>query len=123
MYNAVMLNYLNSEMPITFMDRIRLGILLGILAGIIDLIPMIVQNLTWDANISAFSMWVISGFLIATTNLRIKGIFKGIIIPFLVLFPSAILIGWKEPISLVPIFVMTLILGSALGFLIDKYGR
>ncbi len=122
-YNAVMLNYLNIEMPITLMDRIHLGILLGILAGIIDVIPMIMQNLTWDANISAFSLWVISGFLIATTNLRIKGIMRGIIIPFLVLLPSAILIGWKEPYSLIPIFVMTLILGSALGFLIEKYGR
>ena len=105
------------------MDRIRLGILLGILAGTIDLLPMILQSQTWDANISAFSLWVISGFLIATTNLKIKGIAKGILISFLVLLPSAILIGWKEPFSLVPIFIMTLILGSALGFLIDKYGR
>ena len=105
------------------MDRIRLGILLGIFAGIIDLIPMIAQNLTWDANISAFSMWVVSGFLIAATNLKINGIAKGILISFIVLLPSAILIGWKEPFSLVPIFIMTLILGSALGFLIEKYGR
>ena len=105
------------------MDRIRLGILLGILAGIIDVIPMIAQNLAWDANISAFSMWVVSGFLIATTNLKMKDVTKGIIIPFLILLPSAILIGWKEPFSLVPIFIMTLILGSALGFLVDKYGR
>lgn len=110
-------------MPIIFMDRIRLGILLGILAGIVDLIPMVVQNLPWDANISAFSMWIVSGFLIAATNLKLNGITKGIIIPFLVLFPSAIIIGWKEPYSLVPIFFMTLILGSALGFLIEKYGR
>jgi len=99
-----------------FMDRIRLGILLGILAGTIDLLPMILQSQTWDANISAFSLWVISGFLIATTNLKIKGIAKGILISFLVLLPSAILIGWKEPFSLVPIFIMTLILGSALVF-------
>ena len=105
------------------MKKTQLGILLGILAGIIDVIPMVLQKLTWDANFSAFSLWVISGFLIATTNLKIKGVAKGIIIPFLVLFPSAILIGWKEPSSLIPIFIMTLILGSALGFLIDKYGK
>ncbi|MFH1290657.1 MAG: hypothetical protein ABIH92_04585 [Nanoarchaeota archaeon] len=100
-----------------------LGILLGILAGIIDVVPMVLQKLTWDANLSAFSLWVVSGFLIATTNIKIKGAVKGIVISFLVLLPAAILIGWKEPFSLIPICIMTLILGSALGFLIDKYGK
>ncbi|MFA6391968.1 MAG: hypothetical protein WCW66_04440 [Patescibacteria group bacterium] len=105
------------------MKKTQLGILLGTLAGIIDVVPMVLQKLTWDANLSAFSLWIISGFLIATSNLKIKGIAKGIIISFLVLLPSAIIIGWQEPFSLIPIFIMTLILGSALGFLIDKYGK
>lgn len=105
------------------MKKIQLGILLGIAAGIIDVIPMIFQKLTWDANLSAFSFWVVSGLLISTTNIKIKSVTKGIIISFIVLLPLAILIGWKEPFSLVPIFIMTLILGSGLGFLIDKYGK
>ena len=105
------------------MKKTQLGVLLGILAGIIDVIPMVLQKLTWDANLSAFSLWIISGFLIATSNLKIKGITKGIIIPFLVLLPSAVIIGWQEPFSLIPITIMTLILGLALGFLIDKYGK
>ncbi|HOZ03477.1 MAG TPA: hypothetical protein PKX78_03210 [Candidatus Woesebacteria bacterium] len=105
------------------MKKTQRGILFGIIAGIIDVIPMILQKLTWDANLSAFSLWVISGFLIASTNLKISGVVKGIIISFLVLLPSAIIIGWQEPFSLVPIIIMTLILGSALGFLIDKYDK
>jgi len=104
------------------MKKIKLGILFGIIAGVIDVIPMLFQKLTWDANLSAFSFWMISGFLIATTKIKIRGAAKGILISFLVLLPSAILIGWKEPFSLIPIFFMTLILGSMLGFLIDKYG-
>jgi len=105
------------------MKKTQLGILLGIIAGVIDVIPMVLQKLTWDANLSAFSLWIISGFLIATSSLKIKSVAKGIIIPFLVLLPSAIIIGWQEPFSLIPITIMTLILGSALGFLIDKYGK
>ena len=38
----------------------------------------------------------------------------------LVLFFSAILIRWKEPISLIPIGIMTLITGGLHGFSIDK---
>ena len=102
------------------MKTILIGILLGIAAGIIDVIPMIMKKLTWDANISAFLMWIIVGFFIATINLSMNPIVKGILIAFLVLTPCAILIGWKEPKSLIPIIVLTLILGGLLGFLIPR---
>mgnify|MGYP001342177178 FL=1 len=102
------------------MKTIIIGIILGIAAGIIDVIPMIIKKLTWDANISAFLMWVIVGFFVATIDINMNPILKGILIAFLVLTPCAILIGWKEPKSLIPIFVMTLILGGLLGFLIPK---
>lgn len=102
------------------MKTIIIGIMLGIAAGIIDVIPMIIKKLTWDANISAFLMWVIVGFFIATIDLNINPILKGILIAFLVLTPCAVLIGWKGPKSLIPIFVTTLILGGLLGFLITR---
>lgn len=102
------------------MKKIKIGILLGVVAGIIDVIPMIMQKLTWDANISAFAMWIVVGFLIATFELKMNSIIKGIIIAFLVLLPTAILIGWKEPFSLIPIAVMTTILGGLLGISIQK---
>jgi len=102
------------------MKKIKIGIILGIVAGIIDVIPMIMQKLTWDANISAFTMWIVVGFLLSTIDLKLNSIIKGILIAFLVLLPTAILIGWKEPISLVPIIIMTTILGGLLGFSIKK---
>ncbi len=105
------------------MKKIRIGILLGIVSGIIDVIPMIMQNLTWDANISAFTMWIVVGFLIATIDININSIIKGILTAFLVLLPTAILIGWKEPVSLIPITIMTTILGGLLGFTINKFAK
>jgi hypothetical protein len=102
------------------MKKIFTGIFIGIIAGAIDVIPMIIKGLTWDANISAFSMWIIVGLITAMIDLNLNSIIKGILIAFLVLFPSAVLIGWKEPISLIPISVMTLILGGLQGFSIDK---
>lgn len=102
------------------MKKIKIGILLGIVAGIIDMIPMIIQKLTWDANISALTMWIVVGFFISTIDLKLNSIIKGILISFLVLLPSAILIGWNEPFSLIPIAIMTTILGGLLGFSIQK---
>jgi len=103
------------------MNRLILGLLVGIIIGIIDIIPMLVQGLTWDANISAFSMWVVVGILISISDIKLPGPLKGILISFLVLLPSAILIGWKELFSLFPIVIMTIILGSLSGFIITKY--
>ncbi|HOK50872.1 MAG: hypothetical protein WHT29_05300 [Bacteroidales bacterium] len=103
------------------MKKIKIGLLSGIIAGIIDVIPMIIQKLTWDANISAFTMWIVVGFFISTIDLKINSIMKGIIISFLVLLPTVILIGWKEPVSLIPIAIMTTILGGLLGFSIHKF--
>jgi hypothetical protein len=102
------------------MRKTRIGLLVGFFAGLIDIVPMIIQKLTWDANLSALAMWIIAGFLTARTDLKINSIVKGILIAFLVLFPSAILIGWKEPISLLPISVMTILLGGLQGFIIPR---
>ena len=102
------------------MNSIVTGILLGIATGIIDVIPMIIKKLTWDANISAFTMWIVVGFFIAAIDLNIQPIIEGILIALLILLPCAILIGWKEPKSLLPILVMTILLGGILGWIIPK---
>lgn len=96
------------------------GIFLGALAGSIDVVPMIMQNLTWDANLSAFTLWMVNGFLISVTEVKLHPVMKGITVSLLVLAPCAILIGWKSPMSLLPIFSSTIILGAALGFSIER---
>ena len=103
--------------------KILYGIAFGVIAGIIDVVPMIIQKLTWDANLSAFSMWVVVGFILSITKINLKPILKGLLISFLILLPTAIIIGWQEPISLFPISIMTLILGGLLGYFIDKYPK
>lgn len=105
------------------MKKNMVGVLLGAGAGLIDLIPMFLQGLTWDANLSAFFLWVVSGFMLATSNLQLPPILKGIIISFLCLLPSVFIIGWEDPVSLLPIFIMTLILGTFLGFVYGKLAK
>lgn len=100
--------------------KITIGVILGIMAGIVDVIPMLIQKLTWDANLSAFFMWVAIGFLIATSTLKTKSVLKGIIIAVITIIPTAFLIGWNNPLTLIPIAVMTLILSSLLGYFIEK---
>jgi hypothetical protein len=125
------------------MKRTIVGLSLGLVAGLIDLIPMFIQKLSWDANLSALSMWIIIGFFISNTDFKINRVakivmvgvlpdnskgkwnpfIKGSIISLLMLIPAAFIIGWKEPASLIPIIAMTTILGGILGFCIAKANR
>ena len=100
--------------------RIVTGLLIGIVAGIIDVLPMLWQGLTWDANLSAFSLWVVVGFMLATSNLKLPPALKGIVLSCLCLLPSVFIIGWKEPVSLLPVLVMTLILGALVGLVFHR---
>jgi len=100
--------------------KIIMGTALGVIAGIIDITPMMIQKLPIHSILSAFSMWVVLGFLVNTSALKMNGVLKGLLLSFLVLLPTAILIAQGEPVSLIPISIMTVILGALLGFASDK---
>jgi len=103
-----------------FKNKRRTGLFFGLIAGVIDVIPMILQDLTWDACLSAFTMWIVIGFFIASIEFKMNSILKGVSISFLVLLPLSFIIGWNEPIALIPVAIMTTLLGGLLGFSIDK---
>ena len=102
------------------MNKLIKFLVVGVIIGIIDVIPMILMKLTWDANISAFTMWVVISYFVYCSNQNINQIIKSIIISFLVLIPNAILIGWNNPMGLVPVIIMTLILSILMGFITGK---
>lgn len=102
------------------MNKLIKFLVVGVIIGIIDVIPMILMKLTWDANISAFTMWVVISYFVYCNNQNINQIIKSIIISFLVLIPNAIIIGWNNPMGLVPVIIMTLILSILMGFITGK---
>ncbi|MFH0920820.1 MAG: hypothetical protein V1913_10705, partial [Fibrobacterota bacterium] len=64
-------------------NKTKIGIITGIFFGVIDIIPMVIMKMTWDALLGAFSMCVIGGFLISTSSLKLNNILKGMMIFFL----------------------------------------
>lgn len=100
--------------------NILIGSIFGAIAGIIDIIPMQIMHLPLQAILSAFSMWVIVGILISSSNIKLFPILKGIVIALMVLLPCTFIIGWNEPMSLLPIVGMTVGLGAGLGFIINR---
>jgi len=103
------------------MKKLKLALILGISAGIIDVIPMILQGLDWYSNISAFTFWIVMGLVISYISINIKSWIKGLIIAEASAIPIMILVIAQDPKSIIPISIMTAILGSLIGFFSGRY--
>ena len=79
-----------------------------------------IQTITLITGGTAFLMWVVISYFVYCNNQNINQIIKSIIISFLILIPNAILIGWNNPIGVVPVIIMTLILSILMGFITGK---
>ena len=97
------------------MNKIFVALIIGIIAGTIDVIPMIIQRIDKYACISAFVQWIVLGLIIPYVNWNIQPWLKGLIIAEISALPIMILVFAKEPKSLIPIMVFSAILGILVG--------
>lgn len=105
------------------MKKIIIGIGLGTLAGMLDIVFMLIQKLPVNACLSAFSLWVVTGLFVSIMPSKLHPSIKAIFIALLILLPSAFLIGSENPSTLIPILIMTFILGALLGFFYKRFTR
>jgi hypothetical protein len=97
------------------MKNIFIALIIGLSAAIIDVIPMIIQQIDKSACISAFIQWIVLGLIIPYVNWDIQPRLKGLIIAELAALPIMILVFAKEPKSIIPIIIFSAILGVAVG--------
>ena len=104
------------------MKKIFIALIIGLIAGIIDVIPMFIMHLNWYANISAFAHWIVLGLIIPFVNWNIRTAwFKGLIIGVISAVPVIIITLEDGYDSVLPILTSSVILGSLIGFLGKKY--
>jgi hypothetical protein len=103
------------------MKKFVIALTIGILAGIFDVIPMIIQHLNIYACLSAFLHWVILGLLIPFINWNIKPWVKGLIIGELTVLPFIIMVFESDPKSAVPMLLFSAILGVFVGVAGNKF--
>ncbi|HAM97294.1 MAG TPA: hypothetical protein DCQ26_01680 [Marinilabiliales bacterium] len=103
------------------MKKIFFALSIGIAAGIIDAVPMILQDLNPYASVSAFVHWVVLGLIIPFVSWNMKGWLKGILVGLLALLPVMVLVSEKEPLSLIPMTLFSVLLGAAVGWAGEKW--
>jgi len=104
-------------------NKVKVGLIVGIIFGIVDIIPMILMKMTWDTLVSAFLMCIIGGFLISTSSLKLNKTLKGTLIFFLMAIPIMILVVAGSPQELIPMLITNLIIGSLMGYFIGRFGE
>lgn len=105
------------------MKKLFVSLLIGTIAGVLDVIPMIMQGLDWYANASAFLHWVVMGVLISYVVMPLRNWVTGLIIAEISVIPIIILVLKDDPTSVIPILIMSAFLGSLVGLFTDKYSN
>ncbi len=95
------------------MNEILIALTIGIIAGIIDIIPMIIQKMDKMANLSAFTHWVVLGLIIPFVSWDIAPWLKGLIIAEISAIPILLIVASKDKKAIIPITIMSAILGVA----------
>lgn len=103
------------------MEKILITLIIGIIAGTIDIIPMFLQKLDRYSIISAFIQWVVAAFIISNIQFGIGGWLKGLIVGVLMALPIIVLVMKDDIKSAVPILVMSIVLGSLVGFASERF--
>ncbi len=96
--------------------KIFIALSIGIIAGIIDVAPMIKQKIDRNSCISAFFQWVALGLIIPFVNWDIPSYLKGLIIAELFAIPIMIITYPHDRKAVISISIFSAVLGMAVGF-------
>ena len=98
------------------MDPLLLSVIIGIVAGTIDIIPMIVQKLEKRATISAFLQYFFVSIIIVNIDLpHIAWWLQGGLISLALALPVVVLFTAEERKAVPIVLTMAAILGTLIG--------
>lgn len=93
------------------MENILIALIIGVVAGLIDVVPMIVRKLDKRACWSAFTHWVVLGLIIPFVHWDIQPWLKGLIIGELATISIMIIVSERDVKALIPISIFSAVLG------------
>ena len=98
------------------MNSFLIALSIGAVAGIIDVVPMIMQKMDKTACISAFLQWLFLGLIIPFVSWDMLPWLKGLIIAFIMAIPIMIIVYPEDHKAIIPISVFSILLGAGVGY-------
>ena len=103
------------------MNNILVATIIGLVAAIIDVIPMIIQKLDKTSCISAFIHYFILGLIIPFVNWELAPWLKGLVISLMMALPVMVIVYSKDKKAIIPMTIFALILGGGIGIAGAKF--
>ena len=98
------------------MKEFLLTVLTGVVAGAIDILPMLKMKLNKHSILSAFVYYFTLPFIIFNTDLfGMAWWLKGGVIAFALAIPVIIIVAKEDKKSVAPMVVMSIVLGTLIG--------
>ena len=104
-------------------QKILASFTIGFIAGLIDITPGLIRGVDLHITLTGLAFWVVLGPTIAFISLPIKHWLKGLVVASLLAIPGMILMSAIDPDTVIPMIVLTIVLGSMVGFLTGRYAR
>jgi hypothetical protein len=103
------------------MEKALIAIGIGIIAGVIDVIPMIIQKLDKQAIWSALIHWMVLGLIIPFVSWNMDPWLKGLIIGEISAIPILIIVVKEDKKAMIPILTFSAILGMGIAIAGAKF--
>lgn len=103
------------------MNHFLIAAVIGLVAGLIDVTPMIFMKLEKEASISAFVHYFVLGLIIPFVSWEIAPWLKGMIIALLSSIPVMIIVCPKDKKAVIPMILFSVVLGAGIGIAGAKF--
>jgi len=103
------------------MKEILISAVIGLVAGIIDVVPMIIKKVGKFECISAFIHWFVLGMFIPFVSWDIPLWITGILLGLFTSIPIMVLVFKNEKKAVIPMTFFSIILGAFVGIAGDLF--
>ena len=103
------------------MKKTILVLLIGAIAGALDLIPLLMVNAPLFNMLAVMAFWLSASLFIANTSLVKNGALNGLIVSVILMLPMALAVSATNPKDFAPMMFMALLLGPIVGFVIGRF--
>ena len=103
--------------------KLLIALSIGILAGMVDVLPGVIQGVNSRITLAGFTFWVGVAFVVAYVSLPLKAWLKGLVVAMVLSIPGVMLISIVDARSVVPMLIITAILGPVIGYLTGRLCR
>jgi len=93
---------------------------LGVVAGGIDVLPMVLKGMDKYSIISAFVHWVVLGIVMPYLKWNFHPCIKGLLISVLTAIPVIVIVAKEDVRAVIPMLISSIVLGVLLGFVSSK---